>query len=110
MARRDTGAKVNIPVDSVVQAVEEGLLGIQEHLLSEATDFRDRSTIDVASIDEAIEASQQGIARIPWRLVGHEGEIRLAERGVTVRCLQNPDGTVPDETRDSLEAILARAY
>jgi prolyl-tRNA synthetase len=110
MARRDQDTKVNIPVDGVVQAVEECLLVTQEHLLSEATEFRESATIDVVSIDEAIEASQHGFARIPWRLVGNEGEIRLAQHGVTVRCLQEPDGTLPEGTQDSQVAIVARAY
>jgi prolyl-tRNA synthetase len=110
MARRDMDTKVNIPVDGVVSAVEECLLVTQDHLLSEATEFRDKATIDVVSIDEAIEASQHGFARIPWRLVGHEGEIRLAQHGVTVRCLQEPDSTLPEGTQGSQVAIVARAY
>jgi prolyl-tRNA synthetase len=44
-------------------------------------------------------------------VVGVEGEAKLAESAVTVRCLQRPDGSVPaaDDEPD-LVAFCARAY
>ena len=43
--------------------------------------------------------------------VGTEGEARLAEQGITVRCLLREDGTVPDgEDEPGLAAVVARAY
>ena len=42
--------------------------------------------------------------------VGDEGEDRLAEHGITVRCLQRPDGGVPDDLEGPLVAVVARAY
>ena len=47
------------------------------------TAFRDARTADVASIDEAIEAGRTGFARIPWELVGDDGEDRLAEHAIS---------------------------
>jgi prolyl-tRNA synthetase len=46
--------------------------------------------------------------------VGDEGEARLAEDSLTVRCIQNPDGSLPggggDSDPDDLVCIVARAY
>ena len=61
-------------------------------LLAEATARRDGRTVDVATLDEAVEAAATGFARIPWARVGDEGEAELAKQGVTVRCLVAPDG------------------
>lgn len=48
---------------------------------------------------------------IPYDAVGEEGEDRLAEAGLTVRCLQRPDGTLPTEDDErGLIAYVARAY
>ena len=62
------------------------------------------------SIDDAAELAQAGFARIPWAKLGDDGERRLADRGVSVRCLCHPDGTLTPESGDDTEAILARAY
>jgi hypothetical protein len=44
-------------------------------------------------------------------VVGDEGEQRLAQEGVTVRCLQRADGSVPDDaTEPNLVAYCGRAY
>ena len=45
---------------------------------------------------EALEAAATGWARLPWADLGAEGEARLAEQAVTVRCLVRPDGSLPD--------------
>ena len=48
---------------------------------------------------------------VPWRAVGTEGETRLAASGVTVRCLQRPDGGLPGtDDEPDLVAVVARAY
>jgi len=65
----------------------------------------------VTTVDEAAEAAQTGFARLPWDVVRGEGEARLAERGVTVRCLMGPDGSLPpSEDEPDLVAVVARAY
>lgn len=70
-----------------------------------------RTSPDCATIDEAREAAQTGVARLPWERVGLSGEEDLAAGGLTVRCLQRADGTLP-ETDDDAEALalVARAY
>ena len=110
LVRRDTGVKVDVPVGGIVGAVSEALVAVQQNLFAEAVAFRERATVDVASIDEAVEAGRQGFARIPWSLLGEAGESRLARHALTVRCLQEPDGSVPEAMSDSLVAVVARAY
>ncbi len=110
LARRDTRTKDTVPAAGLPGTVRTALDEIQAGLLAEATAFRDGRTADAASIDEAIEAARTGWARVPWELVGDDGEDRLAEQGITVRCLQRPDGTVPDDLEGPLQAIVARAY
>jgi len=111
IVRRDTGDKQQCGTDAVDVRVVELLEDVQRSLLAEATEFRDRNTVEVATIDEASEAAQTGFARIPWATLGDEGEARLAQDGVTVRCLQRPDGSVPDAEDDpEVVAIVSRAY
>jgi prolyl-tRNA synthetase len=52
-----------------------------------------------------------GWARIPWADLGEDGEARLAEHAVTVRCLVAEDGSVPgaDDAPGNV-AVVARAY
>jgi len=110
LARRDDRTKATAPTAGLASAVVALLDEIQASLLAEATAFRDARTADVASIEDAVEAGTTGFARIPWEIVGDDGEDRLAEHGITVRCLQRPDGTVPDDLEGPLQAIVARAY
>ena len=35
---------------------------------------------------------------------------RLAEAGITVRCLQSPDGSLAEGEEDSLIAVVGKAY
>jgi prolyl-tRNA synthetase len=65
----------------------------------------------VDDIDEALEATSTGFARLPWRAVGEAGERRLNQEAVSVRCLQRPDGNVPAGADDTdLVAIVGRSY
>jgi prolyl-tRNA synthetase len=106
----DPAAKVTVPLAGVAATVTGALAAAQEALLAGATAFRDARTANVRSVEEAAEAAATGFARLPWSAVGEEGEARLAESGATVRCLQHPDGTVPDELTADVEAVVARAY
>ena len=52
-----------------------------------------------------------GFARISWRTCGRNGEDRLAQAGISVRCLLRVDDQPVDDTDDdAVEALLARAY
>jgi len=111
LVRRDTGAKEQANLSAVGGRVGTLLDDIQRNLLAEATAFRDGHTSDVTTIDDASEAAQTGFARIPWASLGEEGEARLAQDSVTVRCLQRPDGSVPDaEDEPDVVATVSRAY
>ena len=65
----------------------------------------------VTSVDDAAAAAADGWAKISWSKLGLGGEATLARTGVTVRCLQRADGTVPDsDDEPDLVAFVARSY
>jgi len=108
---RDQGEKTSLALDGVVAAVQQALVDTQANLLRDATARRDAATADVTDVDEALEAASTGFARIPWATLGDEGEARLAQKAVTVRCLQRADGSVPDaDDEPDLVAIVGRSY
>ena len=111
LVRRRDGAKTPVPLTEVVGAVVAALDADQRALYEEALARREAATVDVSTVEEAIEAAATGWARVPWAAVGPEGEARANESAVTVRCLVRPDGSVPDsEDEPDLVAVLARAY
>ncbi|MFV0317848.1 MAG: proline--tRNA ligase [Microthrixaceae bacterium] len=111
VARRDSPDKEPRGIDELVGALGPLLEEIQAGMLAAATLERDSRTVEVSSVEEALEASQGGFARIPWAELGTDGEARLAEDAVTVRCLQDGDGEVPgDPTAPGVTALVARSY
>jgi prolyl-tRNA synthetase len=111
VARRDTGVKETHPVEGVAAVVAALLEDIQASMYQEAVAARDARIHDVATLDEAADAAASGFARLPWRLVGEEGESRLAERALSVRCVQRPDGSLPQSADEpDLVCLVARAY
>ena len=111
VVRRDTGTKTATPLGETGLRVAESLHGVQAGLLQEATDLRDSLTVDVATIDEAHEAAQTGFARVPWAALGEAGEEVLANKGITVRCLQTEDGGLPMSADEpGVVAYVARSY
>ena len=111
LAADDPARKTTVGVLDLSPAVAERLEAVQASLHAQAQARQDARIVEVESLEEAVGAASDGFARIRWDLVGDEGEDRLAAEGVTVRCLQRPDGSVP-ETADEPElvAIAARAY
>jgi prolyl-tRNA synthetase len=111
VVRRDTGEKIAIPLGDVPGRIEPLLDEIQAAMLGEATDFRESATTDVGSLEEALEVGKEGVGRIEWANLGTGGERKLLDDGISVRCIQRPDGTVPaSEDEPDLQAIVARAY
>jgi len=86
--------------------------GVAADLLEEATAAREARTADVGTLEEAIEAGTVGFARVRLGALGPDGEDRLAEQAITVRCLQRPDGSLaePGDDEADLVAVVARSY
>jgi prolyl-tRNA synthetase len=94
-------------VDEAQQLTRE----IQRDMLEAATARRDAVISDCTTLDDARDAAQTGVARLPWEVVGPVGEQDLATSGLTVRCLQLSDGTLPDTDDEAgVLAYVARAY
>ncbi|HEY2052894.1 MAG TPA: proline--tRNA ligase [Solirubrobacterales bacterium] len=111
LIRRDTGEKRQVPLGDLPGLVTDLLDTIQSSMLAEATAFRDSATTDVDTLESALEVGKEGVGRIEWAKLGPEGERRLLDDGISVRCIQRPDGTVPEsEDEPDLQAIVARAY
>lgn len=111
LVRRFDGSKTPTPLTRVVSAVTEALEADQKALYDQALANRLGHTVDVSTVDEAIQAAGTGWARVPWSAVGVAGEARANNEGVTVRCLTRADGGVPDsDDEPDLVAYLARAY
>ena len=100
-------------VDSLLPAlfdlITDGLIEAQDTTILKSA-FREERTVQVASVAEAIEAAGSGFARVPWDQVGAEGEDRLAEAGVSVRCLQAADGSLAPEDGQPLVAVVGKSY
>ncbi len=111
LVRRDTGTKVQVPLTGTAAAVGAALEAAQADLYAGALARRDAATAEVATLAEAHEAALTGFAKLPWAAVGESGEAELAKSGITVRCLQRADGTLPraDDEAD-LVALVARSY
>jgi len=111
IVRRDTGERVPTEAAATAQAVPKLLETIQNDLLTRAEDQLASRTVQTESVEEAREAAQIGFARIPWRILGVEGEKSLATDAITVRCLQTADGQIPQDTSaDDVMAVVGRSY
>jgi prolyl-tRNA synthetase len=111
IVRRDTAEKRTVPIGEAEHRVVNLLSLIQSDLLAAATRRRDERTVEAATIEEAAEAGKVGFATVPWDLVRGEGEARLAQDAISVRCLQRPDGGLPaSEDEADIVAYVARAY
>ena len=109
--RRDTRDKTKAALDTVVDDVQRLIRRVQADMLDAATARRDMFVSDCTTLDEVRDVAQTGVARVPWESVGVSGEVRLAAEGVTVRCLQRADGSLPDTDDDARAvAFVARAY
>ena len=111
LVRRDTSEKTPVPLPELPQKISATLQTQQNEMLAAAEEQLEARTQEAATIEEAAEIAQQGFARIPWKTIGAEGEIALAAKGVSVRCLLRQDNTTPATIDDpDLVAIVGRAY
>ena len=111
LVRRIGGTKAPVALADVIGAVTSALEADQKALYDEALTRREANTIDVSTLDEAIEAAGRGWARIGWDQVGTEGEAKANQSAISVRCLYRADGSAPaSQDEPGLTAILARSY
>jgi prolyl-tRNA synthetase len=111
VALRARGEKTARALDGLADAMPSLLEAEQDELLRQATAFRDRLTRRVRTLGEAIEQGRDGAARVPWAALAGDGETRLLEHGISVRCLVREDGAwVEDRSADGVDAIVSRAY
>ncbi|MFJ2827121.1 proline--tRNA ligase [Streptomyces sp. NPDC087263] len=112
LVRRIRGGKEPVSIDSLATLLPAALEEDQALLLEQSRARRESRTAEVSTVEEAVEAAVAGgWARIPWADLGEEGEARLAEHSVTVRCLIAADGSVPDsDDSPGNVAVVARAY
>jgi prolyl-tRNA synthetase len=109
---RHTLEKQNVPVAAAAGTVTAILAAVGPELLAEATAARDARTVDAASLEETIEAASVGFVRVRLGALGPDGEDRLAQQALSIRCLQRPDGALaqPGDVEDDLVAVVARSY
>jgi prolyl-tRNA synthetase len=111
LIRRDNGYRADIPLDRVVVSVTAALEEAQATMLAEAEAQRDSRTADVSSVAQAVDATTDGFARLPWGHVGPDGETELAAAGISVRCILAADGSLPGPAGSAHDlAIVGRAY
>jgi prolyl-tRNA synthetase len=111
VARRDTGEKSTSPLGEVAGRARGLLDDLQRSVFDAALARRESRTVEVATIEAALEAAQSGFARMPWAALGEDGEAVLNQHAVSVRCLQRADGSVPTaQDEPDLVAIVARSY
>ncbi|HEX4434673.1 MAG TPA: proline--tRNA ligase [Acidimicrobiales bacterium] len=109
---RHTREKQNVALAAVAGTVAAILDSAGTDLLAEATAARDARTVSAASLEEAAEGASVGFARVPLGVLGPDGEDRLAQQALSIRCLQRFDGSlaVPGDAEGDLVAVVARSY
>ena len=111
LVRRDNGEKLPVEVDAIADRAAAALEQMQADMYADALSRRNERTRNVESIAEAIEAAQDGFARLAWRLVEGAGEQTLKAEAITVRCLMRADGSMPvTDTEEGLVCIVAKSY
>ena len=109
--RRDTRAKTPVPAEQVATTVVQLLDTVQAELHENAARRLTSRMVDTESLQEAREAARTGFARIPWKILGVDGERALAEDAISVRCLQTTDGAIPqDPDAVDVVAVVGRSY
>jgi prolyl-tRNA synthetase len=86
LVRRDGTGRTAVPLSESVAAAGAALASLQDALLEQARTELERRTVEVTTLDQALEASADGFARLAWGRCGLEGERRANAAGVTVRC------------------------
>jgi prolyl-tRNA synthetase len=108
---RASGERGARSLDGIATHIPQLLEQEQHAMLDVARAWRDERVAEVSTLEQAQAAAETQWAKVPWDVVGTEGEAELATSGVTVRCLTRADGSVPaSEDERDLVAYVARAY
>jgi prolyl-tRNA synthetase len=108
---RHTRHKENMDLPAVGAEVAAILARVGPELLAEGITSRQDRTVDVDTLEEAVEAGASGFARIRLGALGADGEDRLATHALSIRCLQRPDGGLAEaDDGDDLIAVVGRSY
>ena len=111
LARRLSGGKTPVALGELGAEITRLLVEEQQAMLESARDARDARITEVSTVDDAAAAAADGWAKISWSTLGEDGEAKLAQSAVTVRCLQRADGSVPEsDTEPDLVAYVGRSY
>jgi prolyl-tRNA synthetase len=111
IVRRLDGTKSPVRLDAAEASIAAAVKSDQQALYDEALALRESRTEPVTNLPDALNAAERGWARVPWDAVGERGETKANQQGITVRCLQREDGSVPaTDDEPGLVALLARAY
>jgi prolyl-tRNA synthetase len=111
VVRRDDSRRDLVSADAAAAAAAAAVDAVQTALLQQAAAMQARRTVDVPDVSSAIDAAQEGFARLPFSACNEEGERILNAAGISIRCVTTPEGAVPDSLEaGDLVAIAARAY
>jgi prolyl-tRNA synthetase len=111
VVRRDDSRPELVMADSAAAVAVAAVDAVQTNLYEQAVAMQARRTVDVPDVTSAIDAAQEGFARLPWRACDEEAERRLNAAGTSIRCVTTREGPVPDTLdAEDLVAIAARAY
>jgi prolyl-tRNA synthetase len=112
LARRlSEGSKTAVPLRELATRVTRLIEDEQRAMFDAARAERDSRITRVDTVAEAAAAAKGGWAMLPWSALGETGEAELARSGITVRCLQRPDGSTPDsDAEPGLFAFVARSH
>ena len=112
LVTRHDGAKESVALSEVASRAGAALAVAGDVLAAEADELRRSRTRAVGSLEEARAAAEDGFAVLGLDLLGEDGEADLNRSGVSVRCIQRPDGSLPEvgDGPADLVAVVARAY
>lgn len=112
IARRDTGEKALLSLAALATTIPDLLETMHTKMIDTSRLRLSDRTRETFSLEDALEAAQTGFGRIPWKILGEDGEATLNKHAVSVRCLQTKQGNIPSDadSPDDLVAIVGRSY
>jgi prolyl-tRNA synthetase len=114
LVRRDTGEKESVERNELSERLETLMVEIQDHMLREATEFREANTRRVESYEEFEEiiAKERGFVVAPWDGTEETEQKIKEDTRATIRLLpfEREEGKDLLSGRPGRTAVFARAY